>query len=88
MLSFSDKTFALERMHWVYRAVWAYDYTRLALLRQPVLLLQPHEQLLQASRDAARLLANVTISELPDLDREIFDIAPERLADELHRFLA
>ena len=88
MLTFSDKTFALERMHWVYRAVWAYDYARLSLLRQPVLLLQPHEQLLAASLAAAKLIADVTICEFPDLDREIFDIAPERLADELHRFLA
>jgi len=88
MLTFSDKTFALERMHWMYLAVWAYDYSRLARLHQPVLLLQPHEQLLQPSLDAAKLIADVTIRELSDLDREIFDIAPERLADELHDFFA
>lgn len=88
MLTFSEKTYALERMHWVYMAVWDYDYSRLDRLHQPVLLLQPHEDLLQPSLDAAKLIENVTIRELPDLNREIFDIAPERLADELHDFLA
>ena len=88
MLTFSEKTYALERMHWVYMAVWSYDYSRLAQITQPVLVLQPHEQLLEASRAAAELIANSTLVELPELDREVFEIAPERLADELHDFLA
>lgn len=88
MLAFSDKTFALERMQWVYMGVWAYDYARLPDVRQPVLMLQPHEDLLAASLAAAELLTNATVREMPDLDRDIFDVAPERIADELHDFLA
>lgn len=86
--AFSDKTFALDRMQWVYQGVWAYDYDRLKRLKNPVLLLQPDELLRDASLAGATLLSDVTICEMPELDREIFEIAPERLADELYDFLA
>ncbi len=88
VLAFSDKTYALERMHYAYLGVWSYDYSRLPELTQPVLLIQPHEDLLEVSLEAAKLIPNATVVELPDLDREIFEIAPERIAHELHNFLA
>ena len=68
--------------------MWSYDYERLKRVSQPVLLLQPDEDLRDASIAATALLNDVTICELPELDRDIFEVAPERLADELYDFLA
>ena len=86
MRGFADKAYVLDRSSWAYRGVWAYDYTRLVQLTQPALLLQPAEALLEASLTAAKLISNITVRELPDLNRDIFDLAPERLAHELRHF--
>jgi len=85
--NFADKARVLHRFTWAYRGVWSWDYDRLRLVSQPVLLLQPAEDLLAVSRAAASLLPDCTPRELPDLTRDIFDLAPERLADELRDFL-
>ena len=39
------------------------------------------------SLEAAQILPNAVVRELPDLDRDIFDIAPEILAHETRSFL-
>jgi len=85
---FADKASILDRFTWAYRGVWSYDFTRLTALDLPVLLLQPHEALREPSLAAARLIAGCTVRDLPDLDRDIFDLAPERLADDLRTFFA
>jgi pimeloyl-ACP methyl ester carboxylesterase len=85
--NFADKARVLHRFTWAYMGVWGWDFDRLALVSQPALLLQPAEDLLDVSLAAARLLPDCVIRELPDLNRDIFDIAPERLADELRNFL-
>jgi pimeloyl-ACP methyl ester carboxylesterase len=85
--NFADKARVLHRFTWAYRGVWGWEFDRLKLLTQPVLLLQPAEDLRAVSLAAARLISDCTICELTDLNRDIFDLAPERLADELRNFL-
>ncbi|MEO9599404.1 alpha/beta fold hydrolase [Parasphingorhabdus sp.] len=86
MRSFADKAMALDRASWAYLGVWSYDYSRLDALKLPTILLQPDEQLRDASLAAARLISNIKIHEFPDLDRDIFEFAQERIANELHKF--
>ncbi|NKI98290.1 alpha/beta fold hydrolase [Novosphingobium sp. SG707] len=84
---FADKAFILDRFTWAYRGVWSYDYARLGQITCPVLLLQPHEALREPALAAAALIPDISIRDLPQLDRDIFDIAPEVLARELRLFL-
>lgn len=83
---FADKAYILDRFTWAYRGVWSYDFERLRALACPVLLLQPHEALRDPALAAASLIPNCTIRDLPHLDRDIFDIAPQELARELRHF--
>lgn len=84
--NFADKARVLHRFTWAYQGVWSWDFSRLSLVTQPVLVLQSHEDLLENSREAAKLLGQPTWRELPGLDRDIFDIAPELIADELRAY--
>ncbi len=84
--SFAEKSFALERLHWAYFSVWSYDYERLRNVSNPVLVLQPDEQLREASVDAAKLIPNAKVQLMEDLDRDIFTFASERIASELLNF--
>lgn len=85
--NFADKARVLHRFTWAYQGVWSWDYARLGLLTQPALLLQPAEALHAASLEAAALIPSCQIVEWPDLDRDIFDVAPQRIADDLRHFL-
>lgn len=84
--NYADKARVLHRFTWAYQGVWAWDFARLSAIIQPVLVLQSHEDLLENSREAARLLRECTWRELPQLDRDIFDVAPALLADELRAY--
>ncbi len=86
VFNFADKARVLDRFTWAYKGVWSYDFARLERIEQPALLLQPAEQIRAPSLEAARRMQRCTVKELPDLDRDIFDIAPERIADELRNF--
>lgn len=86
--NFADKAKVLHHFTWAYAGVWAYDYARLPEVRQPALLLQPSEDIAGISREAAALLPDCRILNLPDLTRDIFDVAPERIAYELRTFFA
>lgn len=88
VLNFSDKAKVLHRFTWAYKGVWEYDYSRLPEVGQPALLLQPEEDIAGISRAAAALLPNCKVLDLPDLDRDIFDVAPERISDALRSFFA
>lgn len=87
VLNYGDKARVLDRFTCAYRAVWSWDYERLRQIPCPVLVLQPDEVLREVSLAAARLIPAVEVRELPDLDRDIFDLAPERLAHEIRLFL-
>ncbi len=84
--AFADKAWVLDRSSWAYRGVWSYDYARLPGLNIPSLLLQPDEQLREASLAAAALIPDITIRHLPDLNRDIFEFAQEQIAHELCHF--
>ena len=84
---FADKAAILDRFTWAYRGVWSYDYDRLAQIACPVLLLQPDETLREPALAAAALIPTITIREMPQLHRDMFDLAPEDLARELCDFL-
>jgi pimeloyl-ACP methyl ester carboxylesterase len=84
--NFADKARVLHHFTWAYQGVWEYDYSRLPEVSQPALLLQPEEDIAGISRDAAALLPQCKVVNLPDLDRDIFDVAPERIAHELRAF--
>ncbi|WP_310532297.1 alpha/beta fold hydrolase [Novosphingobium sp.] len=86
--NFSDKAKVLHRFTWAYMGVWDYDYSRLPEVSQPALLLQPEEDIAGVSRAAAALLPNCKIVDLPDLNRDIFDLAPDRIAHALCTFFA
>lgn len=86
VLNFADKARVLNRFTWAYQGVWSWDFARLGLVAQPVLVLQSHETLLENARAASGLLRQATWRELPGLDRDIFDIAPELIADELRAY--
>lgn len=84
-----DKLTALDHMHWAYLGVWSFEYeNRLPLLSQPTLLLQPHEDIWRQSVAAARLIPNHRIVEMPDFNRDIFDLpdAVAGIADHLRDF--
>ncbi|MBB4614821.1 alpha/beta fold hydrolase [Novosphingobium taihuense] len=87
VLNFADKAGVLDRFSWAYKGVWGWDFARLSLVPCPVLVLQPAEDLRAVSLEAAQLLSDAVVRELPDLDRDIFDIAPEILAHEIRSFL-
>jgi hypothetical protein len=75
-----DKLKPLDRAAWAYLGVWGYDYeARLPLVTQPVLLLQPDEDIAQASIAAAGLFPNATVERLAGFDRDIFHI-PDSIA--------
>ena len=85
---FVEKAKPLDRYWWPYRSVWTYEFAeRFPLITQPTLILQPHENLLEYSLRAAKLIQNVQIVELPDLRRDVFDVGADQIAKELRNFL-
>jgi pimeloyl-ACP methyl ester carboxylesterase len=85
---FVEKGKALDRYWWPYNGVWTYDVKeRFAMIPQPVLILQPHEMLLEQSRRAVQFIRDVRIVELPELERDVFDVGSHLIAKELRKFL-
>lgn len=85
--NFADKARVLHRFTWAYSGVWSWDFARLELVTQPAVLIQTGEDLLEISRQAAARMPSCATVELLDLNKDIFDIAPERIAHELRHFL-
>ena len=85
---YMEKAKPMDRYWWPYTAVWTYPFTdRFPLISQPLLVLQPHESLLQSSKDAAALVPNARVVELPDLDRDVFEVGVASFAAEMRRWL-
>ena len=84
---FAEKNRGMHRGWWAYEGVWSYDYQRLTQLTQPTLVLQAHEPLLEVSRAAASLIPRCQWLELPDLNRDIFELGVKQLADAMRAFL-
>lgn len=85
--SLADRIRTLDRYSWAYQGVWSYDFSRLEQVTQPGLLLQPHEDILDVSLAAAARMQNVKVRELPQLDRDIFDVGVAEVAEGLRGFL-
>jgi pimeloyl-ACP methyl ester carboxylesterase len=67
---------------WPYVGVWSYEAeARLPQVAAPVLILQPHEPLLEHSRAAAGLFRSVTWVEFPELNRDVFEAGASRFAE-------
>lgn len=77
----------LHRGWWAYEGVWSYDYSNFRRLTQPTLVLAPHDGLVETSRAAAALIAGARFLELPELQRDIFEVGVTRIAAELRAFL-
>lgn len=87
--TFADKLQPMHRRAWPYHAVWSYDARRrLPLVCQPVLILQPHEPLLEASRAAAELFPDARFVEMPQLSRDIFEVGIPDLVVAMKEFLS
>ena len=89
VMHFIDKNRPLHRTAWIYEGVWSYPArARLPLITQPTLFLQPHDMLLRETRDASALVPHGVLVELPDLDREVFELGSESIAAALRDFLS
>jgi pimeloyl-ACP methyl ester carboxylesterase len=85
---FVEKGKNLDRYWWPYNGVWTYEVEeRFPLISQPVLILQPHERLLENAKQAAGYIPDVKIVELPDLDRDVFDVGSPTIGRALREFL-
>ncbi|WP_159982025.1 MULTISPECIES: alpha/beta fold hydrolase [unclassified Novosphingobium] len=85
--TFRDKAAAMHRRAWTYIGVWSYDAAkRLPLVTQPVLVVQPHEPLLEASREAAAFFPDARCEELPGLSRDVFAVGIPEFARSIRSF--
>ncbi|MEK9593497.1 MAG: alpha/beta hydrolase [Luminiphilus sp.] len=72
----------------IYGAVFQYPAEeRAPLITQPTLILNPHGNLKEPSREYAEMIDGATIIELPELKYGIFDVAPDVLASHARPFL-
>jgi pimeloyl-ACP methyl ester carboxylesterase len=85
---FMEKAKPLDRYWWPYQGVWTYEVPeRFPLISQPVLILQPREALLEYSVRAAQFISDVRIVEVPELERDVFDVGSPLIAGKLREFL-
>jgi len=86
---FLDDIKSLNKYWYAYNAVWTYPVEeRFKLLRQPVLLLQPHEMLLENTRNVKRdLLPDATLIEIPGVTRNVFETGTAEFAEHLRAWL-
>lgn len=76
---------------YAYRAVWSYPFAeQLTRIRQPILVLEPHEMLLEDTRRAHRdLISQATYIEMPEVTHpvRVFEIGWASYARELRQWL-
>ena len=77
-----------ERHWWGHRAAFEYDLeTALARVRQPILVLNPSDDLIEQTRRATTLLRNGGVQEMPRWTHGFMDNDAEGAADVIKRFL-
>ncbi|MEQ9445173.1 MAG: hypothetical protein RJS98_06380 [Rhodospirillaceae bacterium] len=86
---FLEDIHSLDKSWYAYHAVWAYaPEDRFPLVKQPVLVLQPHEMLLEETRKAkAELLPNADMIEFPDIVDDVFDTGAEEIGAAITKWL-
>jgi pimeloyl-ACP methyl ester carboxylesterase len=84
---FIEKAKTLNRYWWPYEGVWSYPIEdQFPRVSQPVLVIQPREDLLEQSRAAVDLFRNAEFVELPTLVRDVFEVGVAEFAGEFRRF--
>lgn len=82
-----DQYRAGQRFWWAFLGVMNYDTSmKLASLRQPVLILNIHDNLETHNRRSAELIKNATLVDLPELGRDPFDLHVHKLAEIVRDF--
>lgn len=85
---FVDELRAYPNQWWAHEALFTYDTVScLERVECPVLILNPDSPLSEPSRQAAQILKNLELIELPSLSGAIFDLGPDLLQQEIERFL-
>ena len=86
--NFVDELSCYPREWWAHAALFEYDARpRLALLRCPVLVINPTTPLAAASRAAAACIMGAVVEEAPEISGAPFDTAAANLAGRIKRFL-
>lgn len=86
---FVEDIHSLDKYWYGYNAVWSYALAnRLPLIAQPILVLQPHESLTEATLKARReLIPYADLIELPNVVDDVFDTGPEEIGAALTKWL-
>ena len=80
--NFVDELKAWPDGWWAHEALFAADLgSRLGLVRQPVTILNPGGHLAEPSRQAARLMRDATVVELPDVSGAVLDTHAAMIAE-------
>lgn len=86
---FLEDIHSLDKSWFAYHAVWSYPIEeRFGKLQHPILILQPHELLLEETRKVhAELLPEAHYVEIPQIVDDVFDTGWVEYAQELRRWL-
>lgn len=85
---FYERLSGRERFWWGHSAAFAYDFaSALPRVRQPILVLNPDDDLVTMTPRAADLMMDGRIVDLPDLTHGFLDTHPELIADLVGEFL-
>ncbi len=84
---FMEKAKTMNSYWWPYDGVWSYPMEeKFPKVSQPVLIVQPREELFEHSKAAAKLFPNAEFVELPTLKRDVFEVGVAAFAGEFRRF--
>lgn len=80
---FLEDIHSLDKSWFAYNAVWTYaPEDRFPKVKQPILVLQPHEMLLDETLKARNeTMPDADLIELPNITDDVFDTGPQEIAD-------
>ena len=86
---FVEDIHSLDQYWFAYHAVWQYELEkRFPLIKQPILILEPHEMLLEETRKVHReLLPQADMTEIPSVVDDVFDTGAEEIGAALTGWL-
>lgn len=86
---FLEDIHSLDKSWFAYNAVWTYaPEERFPLVKQPILVLQPHEMLLDETLKARNeLMPDADLIELPDITDDVFDTGAEDIGSAMTTWL-
>ena len=85
---FVDEILSMSTAHWAYRAVVEYPMTsRLSTLPVPAVVIAPGDDLVaQTARGLGHIPADTAVVDLPDLDFDLWERHPARMAQLIDRY--